>query len=379
MASVNAKMEINRWQSVKSGTNVTEKNQRHQYLHRIARSDSRFIGCEKFIECGQHVQTPSNRGSSKIWPNIEHKVDSSIAEETFSEESNGEIIDDKYLIIVIGTKIQPLLRCFGAKISKLELAGTNSRIDQYINRYCANTLVTIRYNDVQKNAFLKKNFSKPFKALQTIQLDGDVPNLGKKFTHFAEWFPNLRRLEISTSCIDEDFVAVTIPHLEELCIYGRNMTNHPYIGEKIANLLHANPNVRAICFTGCNFEFSQMLDTIIKNKMLESLSFLQLYRDREGDRIEAADVLRFAVEHPLITTLKISKNLLSVDVACDFIYHVKHLKSFKFYLEHLSEYNRFLTQLQLYAPRFVDWNTDRFLHGHIFVDLLDKDVENNKS
>lgn len=67
---------------------------------------------------------------------------------------------------VIGPTILPFFRCFGAHISKLDVHGSNNFVIRYINRYCADTLTIIRFQDIHKEMFAVENFPKQFKMIE---------------------------------------------------------------------------------------------------------------------------------------------------------------------------------------------------------------------
>lgn len=64
----------------------------------------------------------------------------------------------------------------------------NDHMDQYINRFCADTLTSISFHE--KSRFSVDNFQKPFANVTEVQIIG--VNLEKKLPHFIDWFPNVR-------------------------------------------------------------------------------------------------------------------------------------------------------------------------------------------
>lgn len=195
------------------------------------------------------------------------------------------------LILVTGDRIEvtgltlqlPFLRCFGAKISRL----------QFDPKCHANTLNTfiIRKRPPQafaeplkdENVFLVERPFKKLEKLVIVRVDMDeifrnyvnwYPNLrhlemhfvnvrdnnpiirplenlekliikdtdlANKVPCFVDWYPNLRHLELHDVDVDTDSIRVSLPHLEHLGIKMCSFTT-----EHIAKLLKANHQLQSI-------------------------------------------------------------------------------------------------------------------------------------
>lgn len=126
--------------------------------------------------------------------------------------------------------IFPLLRVFGAEILKLEVHyhsfqfghsdldkskrwSMTQRIDEYINKYCADTLVRIDFLHKLKFSY---DFPKPFTKIEQVRIQ--FTHLQDNLLDFIDWFPNLQHFEINAECIDRRFSHVTFPHLKDLII-----------------------------------------------------------------------------------------------------------------------------------------------------------------
>lgn len=91
------------------------------------------------------------------------------------------------------------LRCFGSAITALEFdAAYYSKgkryeyIHQYINKYCAESLVKISFKSVSK--IDKKHFPKPFRSVENVTVTGG--SLARYLPSFSVWFPNMRHLTL---------------------------------------------------------------------------------------------------------------------------------------------------------------------------------------
>lgn len=84
------------------------------------------------------------------------------------------------------------------KISDLEISYDERKTNQidhamhYINQYCANTLKSISFFD--RPIFSTVNFANPFEMVENICIC--FAGLGVWLPYFAEWFPNLRQLQL---------------------------------------------------------------------------------------------------------------------------------------------------------------------------------------
>lgn len=102
------------------------------------------------------------------------------------------------------------LRRLGPSIVKLVLHYHQLNIKyydhQYINKYCADSLVSIEYRD--KPGFSEDSFQKLFTTVENIQTWNC--DLGPKFPSLPKWFPNLRRMDsLCAPVIDRRFIDAT--------------------------------------------------------------------------------------------------------------------------------------------------------------------------
>lgn len=114
------------------------------------------------------------------------------------------------------------LRCFGAQITVLEFDGAHyikkkhyEYVNRYINKYCADNLVSITFESVPKIA--QDHFPKPFVGVQSVTVK---KGRGRYLPSFAEWFPNMRQLKlIQVNMFQNRLTALHFPHLEHLIVH----------------------------------------------------------------------------------------------------------------------------------------------------------------
>lgn len=121
------------------------------------------------------------------------------------------VIIKNRLIVINGLQFCfPFLQLFGGKISKLVVTSDNRivDIDRYISQYCNNTLTAITFNN--RMEFALDDFMQQFNYVETVQII--ECDLGPNLRHFAQWFPNVRRLKIYKGSRDNRLIRVH-PHI----------------------------------------------------------------------------------------------------------------------------------------------------------------------
>lgn len=238
----------------------------------------------------------------------------------------------------------PFLRCFGANCSHLTVSGLrstppihNDRLDQYINRYCADTLTSIRY--VEKPSFKLENSPKPFKCVQDVYI-GHL-DLGQSLPVIAELFPNLNHLVMYFISIDENFTAVPFPQLKDLAINEyKNLTING-----LTKLLHANRQLEAFQLQVFNTN-GRMTLTQLSNMIAENPDITKFWvSSRHQVIVNTNELWRFANERPAMASLDLSRFIIEVDDAILYVRQMQSLKMFVFKLKENNEYDRLVNQL----------------------------------
>lgn len=255
------------------------------------------------------------------------------------------------------------LRCFGADLSEITVqwhtwaayksinptlipkCKCHTRLDQYINRYCAESLSTITFYD--KFGFSIENYVKPFVEVDTIRLLHC--GLEQKLPKFNDWFPNLSTLDINQGCTYEPFANIQLhfTHLQHLTIHVHENDERKI---SVKHLLHANPQLQSLSlFLHKRMKMSEFLDMISGNPSISKLSLNPLF-------CESCDAIRFADNHPLTVELEIMEQIFTVDDAVYLIQHLHSLKTFKFGFKTTQDRMEFQTVLSCeQLPWVKEW------------------------
>ncbi|XP_055306340.1 uncharacterized protein LOC129570671 [Sitodiplosis mosellana] len=203
----------------------------------------------------------------------------------FSEEDTAEILWSFRF---------KLLRCFGHLITKLEIAYVHkpsqedlkraAHIDRYVNEYCADSLVEIRFEGCKASTL--DNLTKPFTQVETLGFVGC--ELVSKLSELDKWFPKVRRLNFLranelSGCND---IAVHFPNLLQLSLFlpfdEIFIDNNRLNEEHFAELLRLNPNVRSLFIYGyIDAKFFQSVSEHLQH--LETLTICALDDDHISD------------------------------------------------------------------------------------------------
>lgn len=234
------------------------------------------------------------------------------------------------------------LRCFGPSIQNADiyLERLNSKyfdyIDQYINQYCAGTLVSLSYSGNRK--FSAANFQKPFVNLESVQLkDAD---LGDKLPLFVEWFPNLRHLELLDVRVDRNRIKATFNHLEHLSIDINNQDSTIGFSKRnVANLLRLHPQLQSlnIRLPGRQRMTLTTLSNIVRNNPSISTLVMSTCRDYCASsyltRVKTAELMPFLSALPSLETIVLTRSRFSADDAIAVTRRLNSLKQFSFMFE----------------------------------------------
>lgn len=277
------------------------------------------------------------------------------------------------------------LRCFGGKILQLNCDGKwpldyKTILDQYINQYCAETLISLVLGG-RPSSF---SFEKPFKNLEKLVIkDGFfadlfqngviwLPNLrhlemndvrvfadqrirpletlerlvindgdlAHYLPNFVSWYPGLRHLELHSVYIHADHIAVSLPHLEHL---GISMCQSTI--EHITKLLNVNLQLQSLDISMIDEDettnLAIILDMIRAHKSISKIGI----NLEDKTRVNATELSQLVKEHPSMTELNLKQYQFTADAAVDFIRQLKSLKKFTFCVQHDDEYKRILNEL----------------------------------
>lgn len=264
-------------------------------------------------------------------------------------------------------KILPFVRVFGAAISKLEvhyyshLDYTNLskcqrsavdlrmwRLNEYINEYCASTLVGLEWHFKPQ---LSNDMAKPFQQLEWLREHWSY--LNEQLPKFVEWFPNLQRFDVLVRDLNERCSAVTLPHLKRLVITFIDMDD---AAANLAQLskarafLKANPQLQSVIINKAEsaIEYAtikDIFDMVSGNAQLTKVE-ISVLRRSSGTNIDAVQVNQFAKEHPNLVELAIyDEHEFKADVALAVMCELNALKKFRFNIKEDFERNKFMRHL----------------------------------
>lgn len=259
------------------------------------------------------------------------------------------IYDNGHLIEVFGLKYGlPLLRCFGSKISGLNILyhsknEPNDYVDRYVNQYCADSVKCIAYK--RKPRFSPETHQKPFKCIERIVLQN--VDVGKHLPLFVTWFPALRQLEMQNFSIDENFIDVSFPHLEYLNTTVGNGIRNNFTKKSILRLLHANRQLIGLdvyMHDNGRMVMSELFSMISDNPMISKFSTM-VNSGNMVAKVSLIEMMRFASEHPVLSEIDLYQYQFIADDAIAFIRQLKSLKHLQFQVKDEAEFERFASQL----------------------------------
>lgn len=193
------------------------------------------------------------------------------------------------------------IRCFGSSITHLKIyyghvGGIRyDYVHEYINQYCAESLITIRFHC--KSAFAIKNFEKPFVNVQTVQLYGcDLFEL----LPFGKWFPSVRELNIHGFGLKHRLIPTSPTQLEHLSITLTDI-KRDYVKTLygcIGNLVRSNRKLEKLTIkTFTKIEMNSLLKVIKHNR---NVSQLAESTDLKPDCVNGMGTMLPLQEHPLL-------------------------------------------------------------------------------
>lgn len=259
------------------------------------------------------------------------------------------------------------LRCFGASINDLSIDykdKNNKRckyIDQYINKYCAESLVQIKFLYRSINHVMQ--LPKPFINVQRVTVcSGD---LSDRFPLFPQWFPNIHSLVLLNVGMDDHCNEAPFHHLQHMQMdinNGKNNRRNVFTKTEAAHLLQLNRQLDSLEIRMSGHQGMTMttaLNIIKDNPILSSLTVAMHSYSTE---VKPSEIQRLASEHPTLVKLDVKVYKFTADTAIALIRQLNSLKQFHFQIDDPFEYNKFVSQLdnQWYVTIYTDfWHLSR--------------------
>lgn len=263
----------------------------------------------------------------------------------FNDDHGGKLIllesyalDDRIFveskeICVMGSKLlHSFLWSFGAKISHLNIDALQdcTSLVQDINKYCADTLKSLQCYNMQ-GFFSVENSPKPFALVDEVCFVGC--DLNKDFDRINIMFPNLRYLDLEWNILHGNFSgAVSIPHLKRLdTAFG---TLSGFSLKAATDMIKANLHLQELRLVSDErLELAKLFDMISENTSILNLTVPNIYGQNTDD------VMRFAVEHPLIIDLDLKRLKMTANDAIAFIRKMNSMRKFRFGLTDGFQYD----------------------------------------
>lgn len=250
------------------------------------------------------------------------------------------------VIYVTGLKMcLQFLRCLGSSISYLNIRyyGWNIKhcehLHQYINNYCAERLENIELWD-KSNKNPIKHFEKPFINVHTVKVCCSY--LGVQFALFAQWFPNMRSLELN-DIYKLSPIKVHFPHLEALYISIEDNGELGRTKKKANSLLRLHPELHSLEIRTSKYQTMDTLLNIIKpNRVICNLTMKMFWF---GSVINLLDIDRLTTEHPSLVELELVGFKISSTDVIILISQLESLKKFRIQIANRLEYDRLVSQL----------------------------------
>lgn len=216
-------------------------------------------------------------------------------------------------------------------------------INQYINEYCANSLVAIQLL-FKPNRCPIKHFEKPFVNVQTVSANGNC--LGNQLPLFNQWFPNMRSLRLfdirTLHSIGEPF-----NNLKELCISisGNGDLGHTKV--KAIRLLQLHPQLHSLVITMHGPEHEAMRVLLNAINANEVVRYLKVTHSRMVNvDMHSTDTQRLIQEHPFLVHLQLYGITVASNDVIKLANQLKSLMKFRCQILHRLEYNHIESQLK---------------------------------
>lgn len=239
------------------------------------------------------------------------------------------------------------LRCFGPYITDLLIDYGKSKsmskhyehVHQYINDYCAGSLISFAFYYMQKDAIIEQ-FQKGFANVKKVRIFDNCLIL--QSPSFVKWFPELRDLKLNDLRAYR-FIEKPFQHLEHLYI-GVSYAHHSgFLRETIAtNLLNGIHQLKILQIESEHVIPLTSID-IWLDVIKEQSSITEFYVEDNGP-MNTAEVSRLIEENSTLIGLILPNYRLTIDDAIVLVRQLNSLMKFMFQMLD-SEYSQLVSQL----------------------------------
>lgn len=265
-------------------------------------------------------------------------------------------------------KCLQFVRCLGSSIGSLGIwykGWTNKQcqhIDEYINQYCADSLVRIEF--VGKPNISVRCFEKPFVNVQKLDIfDCDLDN---QLPSFPRCFPNTRALELNNVHIDERYVETPFRNLHELRIDINKDGLRRFKNKEVANLLRKCPQLECLhirVYDRQGLTFNTLFNFIDDNTTIRNLHVNMI----ACSMIEKPSEVRKLIQHrPELIKLDFTGFKIPVEIVVKLIQQLNALKWFRLQLDKKSDYGILVNRLAN-GPWQASMHIDRYWNRQVIT------------
>lgn len=252
------------------------------------------------------------------------------------------------------------LRFFGSSISSLLIDYDESMskrfqyVDKYVNKYCADSLIEISFL-FMTNTIIEP-FEKQFVSVESLKIYSC--ELAKNLPSFAEWFPNVRRLELIYTHVNSRHIEVTFRHLEHLSI---RVDGHAcFTPEDAKRLLRSNRHLRSLKLASMNEEktnINTLLDIIKDNSSITKLVLTTCLNN--SIQMNSSNLQVLVHNHPSLVELELPNCEMSSDNVAALIVQLNFLKKFCFRCWNARNYSKIVSKLD------SEWHVSRLYKSNL--------------
>lgn len=238
------------------------------------------------------------------------------------------------------------LRCLGSSVTKLKI-GVNwnkkqcDYIHQYMNKYCAESLVEIVF--WSRSSVSNDNIEKPFVNVHTIKVI--CSDLSYQWPFFTKWFPNIRTLHLDGVLTDEHYIDTPFQHLQNLQIVINRDKYRQLTDKHITQMLLMCCNLQSLELAFDDWQgmtLNTLLNFIKGNSMIGNL---KVSMTRYSMAVTSMEVARVVIEHPSLVALDFNAYEFTADDAIVLIQQLVMLEKFTCIMDIQTEYDSFAAQL----------------------------------
>lgn len=236
------------------------------------------------------------------------------------------------------------LRCLGPSISHLKIGygrwTTNQciHIDEYINKYCAKSLVSLKISNKPKMS--SEHIKKPFERVQSLKIVNS--GIGNELPSLSALYPNVGKLILSNVCMIKRYIDTPLDHLVDLRI---EIKKNGLQYKDVAKLLHQSAQLKSLSihvYQNQSFTLIRLTELMKSNGTIRKLC-VYIHEGTTVDKL--TDVQRFVGEHPALIAVNFVGFIFTSETALAFIQQLDGLKRFRFRLDNSVAVEPFVAAL----------------------------------